>query len=63
MKDNIKLRGGVNLNQQLDTIGKLPLALQQLGLALMRADEAGDSKLSKKIRGKMDEMLSEINVQ
>jgi len=41
-------------------LGKIPLALQQLALARMRADEAGDTALSKSIGDKMDELLASI---
>jgi hypothetical protein len=48
--------------QQPPEVGKLPLALQQLGLAVQRADEAGNKALSKKIQQKMAELIQEINV-
>jgi len=41
-------------------IGKIPLALQQLALARMRADETGDTQLSKQLGNKMDELLNSI---
>lgn len=43
-----------------DELGKLPLALQQLGLAATRADELGDTALSSQIRKKMKELTSSI---
>lgn len=41
-------------------IGKIPLAIQQLALARMRADEAGDSTLSNQLGNKIDELLKSI---
>lgn len=41
-------------------IGKVPLAIQQLALARMRADEAGDSTLSNQLGNKIDELLKNI---
>lgn len=43
-------------------IGKLPLALQQLGLAVQRANEAGNKPLAQRIQKKMDELLLEIQI-
>lgn len=42
-------------------LGKLPLAAQQLGLALMRANEAGNTKLATQIEKKMQEVIASIN--
>jgi hypothetical protein len=42
-------------------IGKLPLALQQLGLAHMRALEGGQPELAAYIAGKQKELLDKIN--
>ena len=49
--------GGVD-----DTIGKLPLAIQQLALAKMRAEESGDSALAKILGDKMNELIKNISV-
>lgn len=45
-----------------DPIGKIPLAMQQLGLAVQRAQDAGNQALAKKIQAKMNELLQEINI-
>lgn len=42
-------------------IGKLPLALQQLGLAHMRALEGGQPQLAAFIAGKQRELLNKID--
>jgi hypothetical protein len=52
------MRGGV----KSDVTGKIPLALQQLGLAVQRAEEAGNKSLSQKIQLKMAELLKEIEL-
>lgn len=52
------LGGGVEPGSEL---GKLPLAAQQLGLALMRANEAGNSALASQIEKKMKEVIASIN--
>lgn len=44
----------------VDDLGKLPLALQQLGLAATRADELGDTALSSQLRAKMKELTKTI---
>ena len=49
------MQGGGN-----DTLGKIPLALQQLALARERASTAGDTTLSNKIGDKIEELLKEI---
>lgn len=41
-------------------VGKVPLALQQLALAKMRAEEGGDTQLAKSISKKMTELLENI---
>jgi len=41
-------------------LGKIPLALQQIGLARERANAAGDTDLSKALGAKMDDLLKEI---
>jgi hypothetical protein len=43
-----------------DELGKLPLAAQQLGLALTRANEAGNPKLAAQIEKKMQEIIAAI---
>ena len=43
-----------------DELGKLPLAIQQLALAITRAEESGDLALSKQIGDKIDSLLKEI---
>lgn len=43
-----------------DSIGKLPLALQQLALAKFRAEESGDVVLADSITKKMNELLKQI---
>ncbi len=43
-----------------DTLGKIPLALQQLALARERANTAGDMELVRKLGDKMDELLEQI---
>ena len=43
-----------------DSLGKIPLALQQLALARERATSAGDTDLVNKIGIKMDELLAKI---
>lgn len=55
--------GGVYdaVNQDVDILGKFPLALQQLALARERANTAGDALLSKKIAAKMMELLKVID--
>lgn len=44
-----------------DIVGKLPLALQQLGLAAERAKTQGNLALSKKIQAKMSELVPLIS--
>lgn len=44
------------------SVGKLPLALQQLGLALNRAREANNQKLADAIEKKMQELVDVIEV-
>lgn len=48
-------------NEPVAELGKLPLAAQQLGLALMRANEAGNTALAKQIENKMKEIIASIN--
>jgi len=60
--DIVNNSGQVDTNQSIvetesDVIGKLPLALQQLGLAATRAREAGNVALGKKIEAKMNELV------
>lgn len=43
-----------------DNLGKLPLAMQQLGLAKQRALETNDAALAKRIGDKMDDLLKQI---
>lgn len=43
-----------------EVLGKVPLAIQQLALARMRADESGDKALSKQLGDKIDELLNKI---
>ena len=47
-------------DQGRDSLGKIPLALQQLALARERAKEQGDNDLQGKIGAKMDELLAQI---
>ena len=47
-------------DQGRDSLGKIPLALQQLALARERAKEQGDNDLQVKIGAKMDELLAQI---
>lgn len=54
---------GGNAGQAGDSIGKLPLGAQQLGLALMRANEAGNTQLAAMIEGKMKEIIDAIEVE
>lgn len=44
----------------IDSLGKIPLALQQLSLAATRAAEAGDSTLADRLNAKVDELLKTI---
>ena len=55
--------GGQGAAANDDIVGKLPLALQQIGLAAERADGQGDAVLSGKIRKKMNELVQEIVVE
>lgn len=43
-----------------DSIGKIPLALQQLALAKQRALQDGDEGMADKINSKMDELLARV---
>jgi len=43
-----------------DTLGKVPLAVQQLALSRQRAIEAGDTALAAELGKKMDELLEKI---
>ena len=43
-----------------DTLGKVPLAVQQLALSRQRAIEAGDEVLAAELGQKMDELLNKI---
>jgi hypothetical protein len=49
-------------NDDLDQIGKLPLAIQQLSLAATRAAESGDQALAKRLNKKVDELLISVGV-
>jgi hypothetical protein len=49
-----------SVNQQ-DSLGKLPLALQQLALARERAKNSGDTDLYNAIGRKMDDLLEKIS--
>lgn len=49
-----------NLAADTDTLGKIPLALQQLALARERAVTANDMDLANKIGIKIDELLAKI---
>lgn len=51
-----------NAVSDIDQIGKLPLAIQQLSLAATRAQEAGDAALAKRINRKVDEILKSVGV-
>lgn len=55
-QDSLLNRGGA----MKDNLGKVPLALQQLGLAQMRAQDSGNQKLANEIQKKMDELLEQI---
>lgn len=44
-------------------LGKLPLALQQLGLARQRAVDVGDTALAESLGNTMDELTKKINAQ
>lgn len=44
-----------------DALGKPPLAIQQLALAMARAREAGNEKLAKEIENRMGNLLGGIN--
>lgn len=52
---------GGGVNEDVDILGKFPLALQQLALARERANTAGDKVLSAKIAQKMKELLNVID--
>lgn len=43
-----------------DRLGKIPLALQQLGLARARTSEVGDNKRANQIGGKISELLDQL---
>lgn len=42
------------------SLGKIPLALQQISLAAVRAKQIGDVKLADKLNAKVDELLKSI---
>lgn len=58
IKSMIPVDGG---GEAGDSLGKLPLALQQLTLAATRAEADGDAKLAKLIRDKAAAITSEID--
>lgn len=43
-----------------ENVGKIPLAIQQLALAAMRAKEAGDEELYKQLKSKQQELIDQI---
>jgi hypothetical protein len=49
-------------NDDLDQIGKLPLAIQQLSLAATRAVESGDNALAARLNKKIDELLKAVGI-
>jgi len=51
---------GEEVKQGGDSLGKVPLAVQQLALARERAITAGDSVLAQQLGDKMDELLQQI---
>lgn len=53
--------GNSNISE-LDQIGKLPLAIQQLSLAATRASESGDQALAQRLNKKVDELLKSVGV-
>src|SRR3990167_6391931 len=71
LADIISKRMGIDLTkypaQQKDVsgdrLGKIPLALQQLGLAQERALNSGDKQLADAIRAKMEELLNQLGAQ
>lgn len=50
----------MSLGAARDTLGKIPLALQQLALARTRANEDGDLALASKLGAKIDELSDQI---
>lgn len=46
----------------IDQIGKLPLAIQQLSLAAQRASDTGNAALAKRLNNKINELLVEVGV-
>jgi hypothetical protein len=50
------------VNPELDQIGKLPLAIQQLSLAQNRAAESGNAALAARLGKKIDELLISVGV-
>lgn len=57
IRSRMKWGGGII---QSDSLGKIPLALQQLALARERAKSANDIQLVNDIGKKMDELLTKI---
>lgn len=51
---------GVPAGAGSDNIGKIPLAIQQLGLALARANEAGDTELAGTIKAQINRLLAKL---
>lgn len=49
-----------NAGGGVDSLGKIPLALQQLSLAATRAQESGDTALADRLNNKIDDLLSTI---
>lgn len=50
------------VNSEIDQIGKLPLAIQQLSLAQNRAQVSGDTALADRLGNKIDELLKSVGV-
>lgn len=48
------------VGEDVDAIGKIPLAIQQLALARERASKAGDTKRAEQLASKIDELLEKI---
>jgi hypothetical protein len=46
--------------QDLDIIGKIPLAVQQLSLAATRASDAGNTALAATITNKINQLLGQV---
>lgn len=52
--------GGSNAGTEIDSLGKIPLALQQLALARERANTANDAALSKQLSDAMDRLTAQM---